>query len=313
MNQDKGSDGKARPGGTSLMATQRFGAGATWYVDSGASENMCSDRSPFTTLVKGGSSILLGDNSSLAVEGVGDVKMSMKRSNQDPFDANVTNVHYVPSLKTNLLSVSALLKKGCDVRFDQNGCHISRYGETIGHGQSEGNLFRLELVSTPYALAIGQREQVKPLEVWHRRFRHLGISDVKRLETLTTGMQIQRGTTMTRVCGPCMQGKQHRTPSRKPMEPAKQRLELIHTDVGGQITPSSARGARYYVTFTDNYTRATGIYFMKTKGEALVKLKEWVTRIEREAETKVKRIRSDNGGEYDSNKSHTWYRSTGIQ
>ncbi len=207
-NQRENDNKKAKPGGSSLMATsRRLGAGTTWYVDSCASEHMCSDRAVFTSLVRGSSTILLGDNSTLAVEGVGEVRMSWKRSNRKPFDANVTNVHFVPSLKTNLLSVSALLKKGCEVRFDQNGCHIYRDGEVIGLGKPEGDLFRLELASTTYALAAGQIEQVKPLEVWHRRFGHLGVTDVRKLESVTTGMQIQRGTAMTGVCGPCTQGK----------------------------------------------------------------------------------------------------------
>ncbi len=45
---------------------------------------------------------------------------------------------------------------------------------------------------------------------------------------------------------------------------------------------------------------------MKTKGKALAKLKEWVTLIEKEAKTKVERIRSDNGKEYDSKELHAW-------
>ncbi len=45
----------------------------------------------------------------------------------------------------------------------------------------------------------------------------------------------------------------------------------------------------------------------------MAKLKEFVAMIEREANTKVKRIRSDNGGEYDSKESHAWFRTTGIQ
>ena len=41
------------------------------------------------------------------------------------------------------------------------------------------------------------------------------------------------------------------------------------------MSVSSLGGSRYYVTFIDDYTRYTLVYFMKTKDKALDKLKEF--------------------------------------
>jgi transposase InsO family protein len=90
-------------------------------------------------------------------------------------------------------------------------------------------------------------------------------------------------------------------------------LELLHTDVGGPITPVSLGGARYYVTFTDDYSRATWIYFMKTKGECLGKMQELVKLLHTDTGLKVKRIRSDNGGEYSSAACKAFYKKKGIK
>ena len=54
-------------------------------------------------------------------------------------------------------------------------------------------------------------------------------------------------------------------------------LEFIHSDVGGPVTPTSAGGARYRLTFTNDFTQETWIYFMKEKSESLQKLQEFVT------------------------------------
>ena len=63
-----------------------------------------------------------------------------------------------------------------------------------------------------------------------------------------------------------------------------ERLELIHMDVGGTVTPTSARGACYWLTFTDDFTSGTWNYFKKEKSKALMKLQDdFVTWIEQQA------------------------------
>ena len=84
-------------------------------------------------------------------------------------------------------------------------------------------------------------------------------------------------------------------------------MELLYTDIGGPITPPSVGGANYYVTFTDDFSRTTWIYFLKAKDECLGRLKELTRLLQTETGLKVKRIRSDNRGEYSSNASRDFY------
>ena len=68
------------------------------------------------------------------------------------------------------------------------------------------------------------------------------------------------------VCEACVLGKQHRSPyPRGFAERATEPFELIHSDVCGPMSVSSFGGSRYYVTFIDDYTRYTCIYFLKSK------------------------------------------------
>jgi hypothetical protein len=56
----------------------------------------------------------------------------------------------------------------------------------------------------------------------------------------------------------------------------------------------------YYVSFIDYYSRKTKVYFLKSKDEVVSKFKELKALIENLSETKIKTLRSDNGGEYTS-------------
>ena len=77
-------------------------------------------------------------------------------------------------------------------------------------------------------------------------------------------------------------------------------LELIHSDVCGPMPSSSISGYVYYVSFTDDYSHKTWIYFLKTKDEVFSKFKEFKALIENLSKRKIKILRSDNGGEYTS-------------
>ncbi|KAE9278534.1 hypothetical protein PR003_g28491, partial [Phytophthora rubi] len=57
-------------------------------------------------------------------------------------------------------------------------------------------------------------------------------------------------------------------------------------------------GCTYAVTFIDDFSRHVTVYFMKKKAEVLEKFKMFKAGMENATGRKIKRIRSDNGGEY---------------
>ena len=78
-------------------------------------------------------------------------------------------------------------------------------------------------------------------------------------------------------------------------------LEIIHFDVFGPMSSRSLSGYAYYVSFIDDFSRKTWIYFMKKKDEVFSKFKEFKALIENHTEKKIKNFRSDNGEEFTSN------------
>jgi transposase InsO family protein len=57
-------------------------------------------------------------------------------------------------------------------------------------------------------------------------------------------------------------------------------------------------GKRYFITFIDGSTRFCYVYLLNSKDEALHYFKTYNTEVENQLERKIKRLRSDRGGEY---------------
>ena len=69
---------------------------------------------------------------------------------------------------------------------------------------------------------------------------------------------------------------------------AKGILEIIHSNVCGPMSSKSLSGYEYYVSFIDDFSRKTWIYFMKNKDEVLSKFKEFKALIKNHIENKIK-------------------------
>ena len=67
-----------------------------------------------------------------------------------------------------------------------------------------------------------------------------------------------------------------------------------------QMPSASLSGYVYYVSFIDDYSRKTWVYFLKSKDEVFGKFKEFKALIENLFERKIKILRLDNGVEYTS-------------
>lgn len=76
-------------------------------------------------------------------------------------------------------------------------------------------------------------------------------------------------------CECCIITKQHRDSFPKSMSRrAHSTLELIHIDLCGSMQTQSIGGSYYFLTFIDDFSRKTWVYFLCQKSETFDKFKE---------------------------------------
>ena len=114
------------------------------------------------------------------------------------------------------------------------------------------------------------------------------------------------------VCGFYLTSKLTKSPFKKKGERAKDLLELIHSDVCGPMSQSARGGYRYFITFTDDFSRYGYVYLMTHNSEAFDKFKEYKNEVENQLDKRIKVLRTDRGGEYLSNEFSTYLKECGI-
>jgi hypothetical protein len=65
-------------------------------------------------------------------------------------------------------------------------------------------------------------------------------------------------------------------------------LEIVHSDVCGPMRTTSLGGARYFVTYIDDFSKKVWVYLLKSKGECLEKFKEFKALVETQSDHKIK-------------------------
>ena len=68
----------------------------------------------------------------------------------------------------------------------------------------------------------------------------------------------------------------------------------------------------YYVSFIDDFSRKTWIYFLRKKSEVFDRFKEFKALVENQTEKQIKVLRTDNGGEFCGNEFEEFCKKCGI-
>jgi hypothetical protein len=271
-----------------------------WYIDNGASSHITSVREHFTDLrdTEVRIDISLGDNRIVTVAGVGTV--SFRREGLPPI--SFTDVLFVPGMKKNLILVSTLQDRGLEVLFRGTEVLIFRRGCSVDSGQvigvREGDLYRL-LFQPLHALVASSVSSRQLCELWHRRMGHLHHGALGGLGEIVTKVP-QFSLEHQDVCRGCVLGKFAKASFPSSDSRSAGILDLVHTDVCGPMSQKSLSGCEYYLTFIDDYSRKTWIYFLKAKSMVFAWFQEFRALVENQSGKRIKVLRSDNGGEYSS-------------
>jgi transposase InsO family protein len=87
----------------------------------------------------------------------------------------------------------------------------------------------------------------------------------------------------------------------------------VHSDLCGPLPAVSFSVFKYFLTFIDDYSRRTWVYFLKLKSEVFDMFLAYKALVEKQFGHHILKLRFDNGGEYVNNKLITFCTKQGIQ
>lgn len=283
--------------------------GGNWAVDSGASRHMTSDKSLFSKFDKCEvNDITVANGEKLYSDGEGNVSMRIVVDGSKKLDVVLENVLYVPKLNGSLMSVKQLMDKGFGVVFEKDKCYLNKDNCSLLIAKYEAGLFRIE-TGRKEETSFAARTTDYCVHEWHLVLAHKNLADIRRMKS--KGLRI-RDCECSDVCESCIKGKMSIKPFPKKSSPITELLECVTTDVCGPLSKASLGGSRYFITFTDVFSKYTEVYFMKTKDEAFSLIKHYVEKVKNQLGKKPKVMRSDRGKEYFNKDVLNYLSSEGI-
>jgi transposase InsO family protein len=151
--------------------------------------------------------------------------------------------------------------------------------------------------------------------LWHRRLAHVGMNTLNKLlkKELVRGLKDVKFE-KDKPCSACQAGKQvaNTHPTKAYMSTSRV-LELLHMDLFGPTTYKSLGGNFYCLVIVDDYSRYTWTFFLHDKSEVATCFKKFAKRAQNEFEVKIKKIRSDNGKEFDNTNIEAYCDEIGIK
>eukprot|EP00253_Pinus_taeda_P029250 PITA_29250 len=228
-----------------------------WYVDSGASRHMTGVRE-YLELSESGTDMEVVLDDDRVVRAVGVETMTFQRESKPPL--KVSNVLYVPGMRKNLISVSAVEDRGYEVLF--RGGQVLMYprgtptdsARVIGVRHAKVYKFAFQSLLALRSSTDSRASSSELCEILHHRMGHMYHGALRTLREITTGV-LDFSTDHFDTCRGCAMGK-----------------------FAKSIFPSSD-------------SRATGIL-------DLIHPNEFRALVETQTGRKIKSLRSDNGGEY---------------
>jgi transposase InsO family protein len=190
---------------------------------------------------------------------------------------------------------------------------LDKFGRLIIRVQRSKNrlyILKLNLVKSVCLKARIETDTWK----WHARYGHLNFQSLKKMcqENLVDGQPKIEPT--DEVCRGCLVGKQRRLSFPRQADfRAREPLELLHGDLCVPITPPTPAGNRFFLLLVDDFSRYMWIVLMKTKDKAFAAFKEVKEEIEVERKEKVKALRTDRGGEFNSDVFVEYCKDAGIK
>jgi len=274
---------------------------------------MCNNKQRFSKLdenVHG--DVYIAAEHSIKSHGVGEIQMDIKLNNRVSNNIKLQNAIYVPNLRNNLVSVSSITEKEYTVTFRKSNATINHPNDSVvATAIRDGQLYMIREIKNQFLQSTQNKHS--DLMKWHQRYSHLNLNDLKKLVTndLVTDMSINQQINDIN-CEICYKYKIYQLPYKRSSNRAKTVLELVHSDICGPIETESLGGAKYFVTFVDDFSRYTEVAMLKSCSKVLNAFQNYKHRVEKKTGHCIKKLRTDNAQEYKSKEFTDFLQQEGI-
>ena len=269
-----------------------------WWIDTGATRHICGDKNLFSEYnhMDDGEKLYMGNSSASNVERKGNVLLKFSSGKV----VTLTDVLHVPEIRKNLVSGPILSKKGFKLVFESDRFILTKAGMYVGKGYLTEGLFKLNVLVTN-TMNNNKNTSVYIVDsfvLWHARLGHVNNRSIYRMVNLNLLPKFD--VNIHNKCEICTESKFARQSFKSVQERSNELLSLIHSDLCDFKAIPSRGGKNYFITFIDDCSKYCYVYLLHSKDEALNSFKTYKAKVENQLEKKIKVIRSDRGGEYES-------------
>ena len=230
--------------------------------------------------------ITFGDNSKGKVKGLGSISISN--------DNSISNVLYVSSLSFHLLSVGQLYDLGFQCLFNKKEVIVTKEddNEMVFKGFRNNKLYLVDFSSSEVDMKTCLFTKTLLGWLWHRRLAHVGMGTLMKLmkKELIRGLK-DVTFEKDKLCSACQADKQvANTHPTKAYLSTSSVLELL-----------------------DDYSGYTWTFFLQDNASVASIFKKFAKNAQNQIDVKIKKIRSDNGKEFDNTNIEEYCEEVGIK
>ncbi|GJV42317.1 retrotransposon protein, putative, ty1-copia subclass [Tanacetum coccineum] len=253
-------DGKVEKGGHSgmfMIELHNTTTSDSWVLDTGCGTHICTvlqGLKESRRLKHRELNLVIGNKKIMPVTRIGKYKLMLKFGVR----MYLNNCCYSSEMIRNIISFHALFKDGYKFSFDNehgdvlvysNGCFMFKASPCKGIYET------VECISNNgnVILNVGSSNRLDKSKLWHFLLGHM---------------------TKSLFTGTCKRGERL--------------LDLVHTDVCGPFRSATKDGKRYYVTFTDDFSRYGYVYLIKHKSDTFEVFKRYQNEVENQLGKKDK-------------------------
>jgi len=144
-----------------------------WWIDTGATRHVCSDKAIFSSLKASdaGEKLYMGNSATSTIEGEGTMILKMTSGK----NLTLNNVLYVYDIYKNLVSGSLLNKHGFRILIESDKVILSKSGMFVGKGYLTEGLFKLNVMSVKddNEMKNSSAYLLESPNLWHARLGHV--------------------------------------------------------------------------------------------------------------------------------------------